>query len=130
MTALRLLFTLTRKGVVLIGGTIKHLSHRSHTDQRWSWAAHGFLTVAAALVGIPLYGWLLGSHAPLSFALGATTMTAYYIGIREQLDERAHREKGDYDTPDERGITPRVDKAADSLAPAFVTITAWMGWLI
>lgn len=129
-TAIKLLFTFTRRFGVLVKQQGTELWRRSHTDQRWSWAAHGFVTILAGLVGIPLFGWLLSTHAAFSFTLGVTTMAAYYIGIREQLDERSHREKGDYDTPDSRGITPRVDKAADALAPAFIAMTAWLLWVI
>ena len=121
-TTLRLLFTFTRTVI-----------HRSHKDQRWSWAAHGFVTLLIGLVFVVLHLFvppLTTFGIRFSFLIGVTLTAAYYIGIREQLDEKAHRKKGDYDTPDDRGITPRVDKAADGLAPAFICMTAWITWFI
>ena len=85
------------------------------------------LFVPLTLATLPWGQW--GSR-PLTFAVYATLVAAYYIGAREQMDELKHRLKGDYDQPGDRNVTPRVDKVGDSLGPAAVAATAWVGWIL
>lgn len=48
---------------------------------------------------------------------------AYFVLIREARDERAHKERGDWDTPSAQGVTPRIDQWGDLIGPVTVFVT-------
>ena len=101
-----------------VGGWLKD-------NQPVTWAAHGLITIGIGLVG----GYAIHAAAPstphvAAYALGCTAASLGFF-VKEIIDKRAHRAKGDMHTPDYLGVTPVVDGAADQLVPYAVTASAW-----
>ena len=99
----------------------------------WTWVGHSFsasqlLPLLAVAVFQQIYD--LSATQVLAVYAGAVAgMAAYYIGVREQLDDLKHRNRGDYDT--EQGeLTPRVDKIGDSLGPFVAVVTVWTALIL
>ena len=81
------------------------------TDQRASWVAHGAVTLFVPLL-LATLPWGQWGSRPLTFAVYATLVAAYYIGARQQ--------------PIGGSGTPRVE----TVAPAAVAATAWVCWML
>lgn len=94
--------------------------------QTTTWITHS--------VGVWLVPLLIALFIPgnkLLWATGiATVMGWYFTFHREPMDKLKHQLAGDYDTPDEQFITPRVDRVGDTLGPAAVTLTYWAACLL
>ena len=89
-----------------------------------TWIGHGLLTLAVGIV-LSIFGGDLG------FLFGVTGMAVYYAFVREEQDKEGHIEAGDYDTPQYgQGVTPRVDKVGDSIAPVSIAVGAWAGFIV
>ena len=55
---------------------------------------------------------------------------AYFVFVRERLDEWNHKIDGDWDTPSAQGVTPRIDQWGDMLGPVAVAVTYTLAWVL
>ena len=67
----------------------------------------------------------------LGFAvLIAWVLAAYFVLVRETIDELGHKIDGDWDTPSTQGVTPRIDQWGDMLGPCAVAVTYTLAWVL
>ena len=101
--------------------------NKLQTRQTTTWITHALFTAVAPF----LVSWGMPEHIrPLFLACAANIILGYFLVFREPANERAHREVGDYDTPDEQGITPRIDQWGDLIGPAAVALAYTLSMLI
>ena len=103
--------------------------HGVKDNQPFTWAAHGFFTLAVpALLAMAAVRWIsFVTDLGLSYALWVTAAGLYFV-YRESRDETMHRARGDYDTPDDSGYTPRQDKINDAGWPVVCVAATWLAW--
>ena len=70
-------------------------------------------------------------NASLGFAaITAWFLAAYFVFVREVLDEAAHKAEGDWDIASPQGVTPRIDQWGDLLGPCAVAVTYALAWVL
>ena len=70
-------------------------------------------------------------NASLGFAVVASwVLAAYFVLVRETIDELGHKIDGDWDVPSPQGVTPRIDAWGDMLGPVAVAVTYALAWVL
>ena len=105
-------------------GWIREKKREWSEDQRATWAAHGIITAAVPAVITAAFGWPAYAYVIL------VALTALFYQWREGHDWVLHEAKGDLDTPNYQGITPRMDKAGDLIGPYSVLMGAMVTYIL
>lgn len=88
-----------------------------------TWAEHA----AIATIGPFLVGFVNASLWLAVFA--AWALLVYFVAIREYLDRKMHRARGDWDTPSATDhVTPRVDRWGDLVGPTTAAVAYTLAW--
>ena len=93
-----------------------------------TWIGHGagslaftvVVMVAARLLALdPFFLLVFGTSAPLALYLH-----------REEGDENAHKEAGDWRDGDAHGVTPMIDKYGDLYGPVMNALVWWAAYFV
>ena len=87
--------------------------------QPLTWYEHALIAA-----GIPIVVLLLTWSFDAGLLASCITLIVFFA--REKQQELEHKRRGDWDTPDADGITPKMDLFADMVGPWAVTLT----WLL